>query len=253
MDPAHQRVHPVGATDKSSTMNSAPPQLPPKYIMLSDNQGGLQPPPYRRNIPRYHSAHHKPKSCCLRCICWCYCFLFLFIIILTGLAFYFYVVFKPQMPSYSVEDMEIGAFEVQTDFSLYTEFVVTVKAENPNKNIGFNYGKDSSVVVVYSDSKLCSGEVPAFHQGHKNTTMMKLVLKGKSEYGSGLHEALMQNQKTGRIPLLIHVKTQVTVVLGELSLKQFNVFVTCYLVVDNLSPKKKVGILSSDYDVLVTL
>lgn len=175
MDYAQQRVHPLDTDSSSSTMSSQAP-LPPKYVMLSDNSAALRPPPYRRNIPRYHSNHHKSGSGCLRCICCCYCFLFVLILLLAGLSFCFYTFFKPQIPSYKVQNLGIGAFNLELDFSLYTEFVVTVKADNPNERIGFIYGKDSSVVVAYQGSTLCSGNLPAFHQGHKNITMLKVVL-----------------------------------------------------------------------------
>ena len=76
---------------------------------------------------------------------------------------------------------------------------------------------------------------------------MKVVLKGDSEFGSGLQEALMDNRHTGKIPLLVRVKVPVSVVLGNLPLRQVVVFVNCSLVVDNLQPDKKAKILSSEY------
>uniref|UniRef100_A0A5B7B5F0 Late embryogenesis abundant protein LEA-2 subgroup domain-containing protein n=1 Tax=Davidia involucrata TaxID=16924 RepID=A0A5B7B5F0_DAVIN len=174
------------------------------YVMLPENYaGGVPPPPYRRNIPRYESISNQKRegNCCLRCICYCYCFLFILIFVCAGVLFYFYVVMQPQMPSYQVQALEVKAFNVQMDFSLNTEFLVTVKAENPNKNIGFIYGKDSSVTVSYTDSTLCSGKLP------------------------------------------------INIVLGEIQMRQFVVHVNCSLVVDNLSPNKKIGILSSNYTV----
>lgn len=232
-------------------MSSAPP---PPYVALSENNGSLRPPPYRRNVPRYQSTHHKKGgSCCLRCICCCYCFLFLFILIVSAFLLFFYTFYKPQMPSYQVEGMTVQAFDLQPDFSLLTEFLVTVKAENPNENIGFIYGRANSVAVSYKDSTLCSGNFPHFFQGHKNTTMIKVTMSGKSAFGSGLQEALMQNKNTGQIPLLVEVKVPVNVVVGGLPLRHFKVFVNCSLVVDNLSPNKKIGIVSSKYDVGVSL
>lgn len=35
---------------------------------------------------------------------------------------------------------------------------------------------------------------------------MQIDLKGKSEFGSGLQEALTENKKSGRVPLLVAVK-----------------------------------------------
>ncbi|KAL6975815.1 hypothetical protein U1Q18_024611 [Sarracenia purpurea var. burkii] len=230
--------------------SSAPP--PPPYVMLYDaNNGSLRPPPYRRNVPRYHSSNHHKNggNCCLRCICCCYCFLFLFIFVFAAVVIYFYTLYNPEMPSYQVQGLEVRAFDLQPDFSLLAEFLVTVRADNPNKDIGFIYGHGSSVTVSYKDSTLCAGKLPAFHQGHRNTTVMKVLMIGKSEFGSGLQEALMQNQNTGKIPLLVMVQVPVNIVLSEFPMRQFTVFVNCSLVVDNLSPHKKIGILSSEYTV----
>ncbi|XP_073309222.1 NDR1/HIN1-like protein 6 [Primulina huaijiensis] len=223
---------------------------PPPYVMLEGSRHGsssdVQPPPYRRNVPRYHSNYHKRSSgkSCLRCICCCCGCHFLFIIILAALSFYFYVVYEPRIPSYTVQNLEVKSFDVQPDFSLNTEFLLAVKADNPNTNIGFTYGKESSVTVTYSDVDLCTGKLPSFHQGHKNTTIMKINLKGKSEFGSGLQEALADSRKNGKIPLLVKVKVPITVVVGDFPLREFKVFVNCSLVVDNLAPDKKIGILS---------
>ncbi|KAI3457238.1 hypothetical protein Pfo_013901 [Paulownia fortunei] len=220
---------------------------PPPYVILEGNQNGSRvPPPYHRNVPRYNSNYRKKSSArsCLRWICCCYCCLFLLIVIIAILAFYFYTIYKPQIPSYKVEDLEVKAFDLRPDFSLKAEFLVTVKADNPNSNIGFIYGKDSSVNVIYSNNDLCTGKLPNFHQGHKNTTLMKVDLTGKSEFGSGLQEAFAESRKDRKIPLLVRVNVPVTVVVGEFPLRQFKVFVNCSLLVDNLEPNKKIGILS---------
>ncbi|KAG6657940.1 hypothetical protein CIPAW_04G124500 [Carya illinoinensis] len=113
--------------------------------------------------------------------------------------------YKPKVPSYAVEDFNVHAFNFQSDMSLFTEFVVTIKADNPNENIGFVYGKNSLILVSYSDSDLCSGKLPAFYQPKKNVTEMSISLQGTSPFGSGLQEALMENRHTGRIPLLVRV------------------------------------------------
>ncbi|XP_019051765.1 PREDICTED: protein YLS9-like [Nelumbo nucifera] len=219
--------------NNNTDTNSGQPQRPSKYVMLSENGGeatGIRPPPYRRNIPRYHKSSHK-----------------------SGFIFYLYTFFQPKIPSYKFERIDVNNFDMQKDFSLYAEFVVTVKAENPNDKIGIVYDKDSIVLVDYDDSTLCSGKLPAFHQGYKNITVLNIVLKGKSEFGSGLQAALMDNRKTNRIPLFIRVKAPVNVVLGNVPLRQFDVFLNCSMVVDNLSPNKTVSILSTKYNVSVAL
>ncbi|EEF44472.1 NDR1/HIN1-like protein 6 [Ricinus communis] len=233
-----------------------PPPYQPKYVMLNSNHAtNLRPPPQRRNIPRYHSNNNGKSggNGCLRCLCCCFCFWLLLFIFLAAALFALYSALQPEIPHYNVDRFDVHAFNVQPDFSLYTEFVVTVKSDNPNMHIGFDYGKESSVVVTYRDSPLCSGSIPTFHQPHHNISLIPIVLKGKSEFGSGLQEALMQNRNTGRIPLLVEVKAPVSIVVQELPLRQVTVLINCSLVVDNLSPNKKAKILSSSYQYGVEL
>ncbi|KAL8461257.1 hypothetical protein ACS0TY_031857 [Phlomoides rotata] len=209
---------------------------PTPYVALEDGQKALPPPTYNS-----HSTKNKPPFC--RCI-FCFCIFLLFLILtLLLLAFYFYTVNHPQVPSYTVEDLEVKAFGSQPDFTFETQFLVTVKADNPNGNIGIIYGEDSSVNVLYDGTDVCSGKLPNFHQGPMNVTMMKVDLVGKSEFGSGLQEAY---RKSSQIPLLVMVRAPVRIVVGEYTLREMKVFVNCLLVVDNLAPNKKLNIVSSN-------
>ncbi|VFQ86153.1 unnamed protein product [Cuscuta campestris] len=207
----------------------------------------MLPSPHRRNaVPRYQPRKSSSRCCC-KCICLCCCLLFIIVLALGGMAFYIYAVYKPKIPSYRVNGLEVKKFDVQSDFSLKTVFTVSVTADNPNTNIGFKYGKDSSVIVTYTDSILCSGKLPSFHQKAENVTEMKIQLDGVSKFGSGLQEAFQESKDTGKIPLLVKVKTPVKVVVGSLSLREAIVYVNCSLVVDKLQPGKKVGIVKSNY------
>ncbi|KAJ6421959.1 hypothetical protein OIU84_026987 [Salix udensis] len=207
-----RRVHP---SDVEAAMEAAP-AYPSKYVMLNNsNSSSVRPPPQRRNIPRYHSNHHHSHGhCCLKCVCCCLCFFIVVIIVLASVLAVLYVTLNPKMPQYNVESFEVNAFTMDPDFSLYTEFVVVVKSNNPNKGHCFH---------------LWQGQFR------------------KSEFGSGLQEALMDNRETGRIPLLVIVKAPISVMVKSLALRQFMVNVNCSLVVDNLAPNKRVRILSSTY------
>ncbi|KAL6529579.1 hypothetical protein OROGR_015202 [Orobanche gracilis] len=228
---------------------------PPPYMMLNGAQpGGVRPPPspyYHRQVPRYNAHYQKPKpggcgKSCFKCICCCYGCLFILVIILASVAFYLYTTDNPKIPSYKVEDFEVKAFDFLPDFSLKTELLVTVKADNPNTHIGFIYGEHSSVGVYYSENDLCHGKLPSFQQGHKNTTYMKIDMTGRNEFRSGLQEALAESLKNKKISLLVKVQVPISVVIGEFPSKQFMVFVNISMVVDNLAPNKKIKILSSN-------
>lgn len=219
-------------------------QMPPSYVMLDPN--AMPPAPAYNPV---YKPQRKSNKCCLKCICFCYGILLLLVIILAACAFYFLVINRPRIPNYKIESLDVGAFDAQMDFSLFAEFIVTVRAENPNTQIAFVYGDDSSVVVDFQDSILCSGKLPAFYQGYENTTIMKVSLTGKSTFGSGLQGALMESRHAGRIPLLVTVKVPVVVEIARIQLQQFYVLVNCTLVVDKLTPNTTPQILSSTYTV----
>ncbi|KAJ8763785.1 hypothetical protein K2173_003567 [Erythroxylum novogranatense] len=199
----------------------------PNYVVLNyTTSTDLKPPPQRRNVPVYHGRHNSGGHCCIRC---------------------------PKMPVYNVEHFEVNEFNLHQDFSLYSEFLLSVRANNPNDHIAFVYGKDSSVAVLYSGSVLCSGKLPNYRQPHNNVSVINVVLKGKSEFGSGLQEALAEKQNSGTIPLLVMVYVPISVVLKQFPMREVLVYVNCSLLVDNLSSKKDARILSSTYNYSVGL
>ncbi|OMP09582.1 Late embryogenesis abundant protein, LEA-14 [Corchorus olitorius] len=230
-------------------MDSEPPSpCHPRYVMLNDQRNNVKPPPQRRHVPRYKSrGRNSPGECCLKCICCCYCFLFILILLLVTAVLVFFTINKPQKPTYDINQVEVKAFKIHKDLSVYTEFIVSVKADNPNPHIGFIYGKDSSVNVLYTGNTLCSGSLPSFHQPGNNISMMNITMKGKNVLDSGLREDLLKDKKEGKIPILITVKAPISLVIGKFPLREVFVYINCSLVVDNLSPKHKIGILSRKY------
>ncbi|KAK4409296.1 NDR1/HIN1-like protein 6 [Sesamum angolense] len=224
---------------------------PAQHVVLppgSRNPGSTGPPIYHHNVPAYSTNYPKKPGgkSCFRCICCCCCCLLLLIFVLAILTFFFYNMYKPKVPSYDIQDLQVKSFDLQPGSILNTELLVNVKADNPNSHIGFTYGDDSSIDVVYSDANLCTGKLPYFYQGHQNTTLMTIDLVGKSVLASGVQEDFAQRQKEGKIPLLVKVKVPLRIVIGNMPLRQFKVFLNCSLVVDSLTPNKKVGVLSSN-------
>nr|CAD1839341.1 unnamed protein product [Ananas comosus var. bracteatus] len=235
-------------------------QPPPRYVMLSEYGGGsggeslnLRPPPHRRNLPRYYShGRSKGGACCCGCLCWCCCFLLLFILAVVGTAAYFFFIMKPKIPSYSVSALSISSFEFRaSDFTLHAKLTAHIRAENPNDMIGISYGSGSHVVVSYKNSTLCSGHLPSFYQGHRNTTVMQVVMEGRHTVDSGFQDALKENREAGQVPLDVYVRVPVSLRLDEVDLREITVNVHCALVVDSLSPNTKVNIKSAQYKVNV--
>lgn len=124
---------------------------------------------------------------------------------------------------------------------------MTVKASNPNKHVGFMYGKESSVDVEYQGATIWSGKLPAYHQPRDNITTINVVLKGETEFVSTLLEALRGNKIKGNIPLLVKLKAPVSFLLQDIQFGAFVVSANCSLEVDGLIPDKKSNIVSVHY------
>lgn len=77
-----------------------------------------------------------------------------------------YLVFRPKLPKYSIDHLQMTQFSLSNNSSLYANFGVTVTAKYPNKKIGIYYEEGSRISLLYTGSKLCGGSLPKFYQGH---------------------------------------------------------------------------------------
>ncbi|KAH0984280.1 hypothetical protein GBA52_011457 [Prunus armeniaca] len=232
---------------------------PPPYVMLQDQGApGHYPGPHGRNPPRFNGQYRpngRRKNTCLRCYCCFYCCFFITLVVIIAAVVISFIIINPRVPEYKINDFSVKAFNLTPDFNLNAHFVITVKAENPNKQISIIYGKGSSVTLLYSGKKLCSGNVPDFTQPTKNTTMINVDLKGDlkgSDFGGSLGESFMEKMKSDRIPLTVAVRVPVNAAMGNMHVLKdpMGIYVNCSMVVNNLSqPDKKVGISDTKYDV----
>ncbi|XP_024990733.1 NDR1/HIN1-like protein 6 [Cynara cardunculus var. scolymus] len=190
----------------------------------------------------------KGSGACLRCICCCYCLLFLLIAIVTFVAYHFYTVEKPKPPTYNLQSFSVKNLDLQSDNSLTTEFSVEVKTRNPNKDIGFIYGADNKVSVLYNDVVISSGKLPEFKQDPKNTTVVKISLEGTSPNEPGsLQDDVIGSKDNDGIPLVVNVEVPMKVFVGKVELmKEFMAYVSCDLVVDNLAKGKTIKVVKNE-------
>ncbi|XP_028808493.1 NDR1/HIN1-like protein 6 [Neltuma alba] len=221
---------------------------PPRYVVL-DPDGLPTPPPGRRNIPRYHEHdhHHSSGYGCMKCFCCCCCFIFFVILLICATLGFLVFFLNPQLPVYTVDNVSVTKFDTQHGNKVYTELNVVLKAQNPNEEISLGYGEKSSVIILYSNNQLCSGQIPSFQQPPKNTSMMNVELKGESDFDSQTQQDLLQDQKENKIPLDVKVNVPLTIVTHGTRLKEIPVVIKFKLTVDNLQPGQKINAVSSDF------
>lgn len=241
-DHQRQRIHPAADVE-------APPTTPlvPRGTSPSD-KGSRIPhlPPLQRAIPAIQATPTKNRSCCCKCVCWTISLIVLLLIAIAATAGILYLVFKPKLPDYSIDNLRISDLRLNFDMTLYAKFDVKITANNPNKKIGIYYKKGGKLSVWYTKTKLCEGPLPVFYQGHQNKTVLNVALTGQSQYGNTLMTALQEQQQTGRIPLDLKVHAPVAIRLGKLKLRKVKVLGGCLLVVDSLSTNNLISIKASN-------
>ncbi|KAF5737846.1 protein YLS9-like [Tripterygium wilfordii] len=249
-DNNQQRVFPVVHDIEAPQPPTAP--LVSRDTSRSDRVSPIenqkqQQPPIQRTIPVKHAKPPKKRrSCCFKCFCWIFSILLLLIVLIGITVGILYLVFRPKLPDYSIDRLQITQFNLTNNNSLYATFDVTITATNPNKKIGIYYEGGSHIRVLYIDTTLCEGSLPKFYQGHKNTTVLNVPLTGQTQNATDLFSSLQQQQQqTGTVPLKIRVKQPVRIKLGDLKLFEIKSYVRCKLEVDNLSANNDISIRNS--------
>lgn len=244
-----QKIHPVPDVEAPPQTSPTAPLMPQGTSILSDkgNPEEEHPPPHT-TVPITNSKNPKKKrSRCCRCLCWTLSLLVLLIVILGIVVGILFLVFRPKLPTYSIDRLDVTRFNLSSvDSSLSASFDVTITARNPNKRIGIYYEGGSRLNVWYAETKLCEGSLPKFYQGHRNTTVLVLPLTGQIQNGTGMLATLQQQQQqSGNIPLRLRVRQPVRIKFGRLKLPEVKFLVRCGIVVDALSANNAISIQSS--------
>ncbi|KAJ6422912.1 hypothetical protein OIU84_023949 [Salix udensis] len=250
---SHQKIHPQNMSSSAhddQQLDFESPQVPtvplvPRGSSKSDDSHHW--PPFQRTIPVIHTKPpRKRRSCCCRFLCWTLSLVFLLILLVGAAAGILYLVFQPELPKYSIDRLQITQFNLTSNSSLTATFDVTITARNPNKKVGVYYEGGSRISVWYTGTSLCQGSLPRFYQGHRNTTVLDVVLSGQTEDANTLITSLQQQQQqTGIIPLNLRVIQPVRIKLGEFKLMEVKFRVRCRLDVDNLAANNAINIRNS--------
>ncbi|XAR73630.1 hypothetical protein NMG60_11007666 [Bertholletia excelsa] len=243
-----QRIHPQPAPDVEAPPATATVPLFPRGSSKSDRPDLPEAyPPFHRTIPVTHSKPPKRSNFCRKCLCWTVSLLVFQIIVIAITAGIIYLVFRPKLPKYSVDGMRITQFNLTQDSSiLYATINLNITARNPNKKIGIYYLGGSDLGIWYDGKELCEGSLPAFYQGHRNTTVMDVELSGQTANASALLTSLQEDQQQrGSIPLRIRAKVPVKIKLGGIKLMKWKFLVRCNLEVNTLSENNDISIQSS--------
>jgi len=202
--------------------------------------------------PRYYSRPPKDRNSFCRCLCCTIFFLFVLVAIIVIACGILYLAIQPKIPNYSVDSLRITKFRINADFSTNWQFAVNIRARNPNKKIGIYYLDNSHLAVSYSGTEVCTGALPVFYQGYKNTTLLDVALSGTgARLTSAVVSTLKEQQQKGRVPLHLKADVPVKIKLWKLKSMKIKVRVQWDLVVDKLDANAKVTTEKSKVSVVL--
>lgn len=224
------------------------------------------PLPLPANHPSRTSKRHRRSPCCC-CLAWL-CSVLLTITLLLAIAMLvFYLVDKPRVPKYTVEDLRISKFNVtgqptsktstsQEEAGLYLslEALLRISAWNPNKKLGIYHG-DMTVSVFYEGVLISHGTIAPFYQGHKNTTMLQLDLHGndvalKQDVGTSLKKSLVAKAS---VPLQMEAMAVVAIkLIGAWKSSHVKLSVICSILITSPTSSGNAEALSKSCNVKVS-
>ncbi|MQL69886.1 hypothetical protein Taro_002158 [Colocasia esculenta] len=255
-----ERVHPAGGDTPKH--QAAAPGSPSKELHLAPPRPDEknQPPPgtYVIQVPKEQifrtptpeterrfkeytrRGRGRTRSCCC-CLCWVTGVLLVLALVLAAAAGVLYLVFRPQLPRYTVQSVSVRGVNLTADATLSPEFDVVIRAENPNKKVRIHYRGGSSVVVSHSGVDFCRGSWPSFYQGTRNVTLMRTALTGSGIRLSGaMRGDLVAGQGRGEVPLEVRARVPVRVKFGAVTTWTITAKVRCDLTVDKLAASSRV-------------
>ncbi|CAH2079577.1 unnamed protein product [Thlaspi arvense] len=242
----HQKIYPVSDPEAPPPPTNPTAPLVPRGSSRSEHgdptkeslsQAPLDPPPKIK----------KRRSCWWRSVCYTLLVLILLIVIVGAAVGILYLVFRPKLPDYNIDRLQLTRFTLNQDSSLSTAFNVTITAKNPNEKIGIYYEDGSRISVLYMQTRLSNGSLPKFYQGHENTTVILVEMTGFTQNATVLMMTLEEQQRlTGIIPLRIRVTQPVRIKLGKLKLMEVKFLVRCGVSVDSLAANNVIRVRSSN-------
>lgn len=160
----HPKIHPVHDQEAPLAHPTAP--LVPRAASRSEH-GDPSKEPFTQRPQRFVplAPPKKRRSCCCRCVCYTLCSLLLLIVVVGATIGILYLVFKPKLPDYSIDRLQLTRFTLNQDSSLSTSFNVTITAKNPNEKIGIYYEDGSKITVWYRETQLSNGTSLSVYSG----------------------------------------------------------------------------------------
>ncbi|XP_074579675.1 NDR1/HIN1-like protein 10 [Curcuma longa] len=174
----------------------------------------LPPPPRRRSR----------RGCCCVCCLWLTLFIIALVFLAAIAAGVFYVIYRPQRPSFAVSSLHLSALNVSSSDLLTSRLDLSVTARNPNRKLSFDYG-DIAVSAASGGVTIGEGTIRGFVQGTENTTVLKVTVSSSGRSLDPTEAADLGNRK--RYQLEIEIDTKAGVKIGGFKSSRIGIRASC--------------------------
>ncbi|KAM5579397.1 NDR1/HIN1-like protein 6 [Rosa sericea] len=232
------RVYPSAkpATNGAAAPNPAFPAT--KAQLYSNARPAYRPQPHR---------HRRSRSRCCSCCLWIIFLLILQIFIGAICGAVFYLIYKPQRPTFSVTSLKLSTFNLTSSNQLTSRFDINVTGRNPNKKLVFFYNPIAISILSKDDIDVGDGSIPAFTHGKKNTTLLKarITSSGKPLESSDVTTLKAEMKSKAGLGLKVRLDTKVRVKVFGVKTPKIGIRVHCEGIKVTSLPTAKVAAKAS--------
>ncbi|KAK3410823.1 hypothetical protein EUGRSUZ_J02856 [Eucalyptus grandis] len=144
---------PAAANGGGLTANGSFPATKGQLYGEATRSAVYRPQPMKGGGRRRHR-----RGCCCRCCLWTTVALLVLLLLIGAAAAVFYVLYRPQRPTFTVTSLKVSYINITTSSStLSSKFDLTVSARNPNSKLVYIYSPTSVSVDSTAASALKSG------------------------------------------------------------------------------------------------
>ncbi|XP_058078938.1 NDR1/HIN1-like protein 10 [Magnolia sinica] len=189
---------------------------------------------YGPPIPPQQTHHRRERGsgCCGPCCLLSTLFkLIVTIIVVLGIAtLIFWLIFRPSKMKVYVENATLTEFNLTDNNILRYNLALDVAIRNPNKRIGIYYDR-LEARAYYEGERFGYNPLPAFYQGHKNTTNLHPVFSGQIPISLGNSDVVDFNREKGEGFFSIDVKiyARIRFKVGSVKTRRFKPDFECEL------------------------
>ncbi|ERN16148.1 hypothetical protein AMTRI_Chr11g95490 [Amborella trichopoda] len=190
-------------------------------------QGVTVPPP---------QAYHRPprgKGCGPCCILTGLIKLAVAIVVTLGIvALVVWLVLRPNKVKFYAENASLTQFNLSGTNNLQYNLQLDISIRNPNKRIGIYYDKVDAM-AYYEGERFGWAPLPAFYQGHKNTTVIQPKFTGQQLLLLNSHEVAQFGHSTSQgffyIDVKLYLRVRFKVGSFKIKTKRFSPEIECDL------------------------